>query len=463
MQVIRIFNEFLWIENVFKIDCGNQKIEKEAFNLKDIFFYSVDLLLSLKQECKVMIFMDPWMPEDVEGDLLKFRQILTSILNFAFKCSNNINLQTSAHLGTESSGFTIYFSVAFKPKLIDLKVDSLRLLFSNDGLSLSNQTNMNNHVGLSIHLVSNLINLMGGKFTEIEERRDGEIFIMFTLPFDPIEKSNSKYINKTDIRLHSSRSYENGSVVLKSPEVNSKVMVLKYNQESGDEVAEGALNKYTSSLAIQSNKPESKSEIGSNVPVIKDQNSVRKVRNSIRSMERPKELEQNKQSEAEKSQKDDSEKVREDLNSTIMNYKNKPKKFTVKPEPKAEVESDALSFVGYQYLGSRSNDSSANPKMGAFSGLSAQNNNTEQDLNASTNPNKIEKDVKDSSQQPKINVDELSNNSGGGLIGRIKEEQTKQEKNLERTNKETQKASEVKEDAKIEQVGSRFSFEGMIS
>ena len=322
MQVIRIFNEFLWIENIFKIDCENLKIEKEAFNLKHIFFYSVDLLLSLKQECKVNVFMDPWMPEDVEGDLLKFRQIITSILNFAFKCSNNISLQTNAHSGTESSGFIVYFSVTFKPKLIDLKVESLKLLFSNDCFSLSNQTSVNNHVGMSIHLVSNLINLMGGKFTEIEERHDGEIFIMFSLPFDPIERSNSKYINKTDIRLHSSRSYENGSVVLKSPEVNSKVMVLRYNQESGDEVAEGALNKYTSSLVIQSSKPESKSELdGGNVIVIQDQKSVRKIRNSIRSMERPIKLQRYNQSEAEVSQKDDTEKVREELNTTIINYK----------------------------------------------------------------------------------------------------------------------------------------------
>lgn len=217
--------------------------------------------------------MDPSMPEEVEGDLPKFRQIVTSILNFALKCSNKINMQTNANFSIDNTAFIIYFSITFKPK-IELKIDNLRALFSNDDLSLSSQTKMNNHVGLSIHLVSCLVNIMGGKFTEIEQKQNGEIFIMFTLPFDIIESSKRPYINKTDIRLSSSRSYENGSMVLKSPEINSKVVVrTNYNQEANDEI-----NDMHSWQKMNSNEEQ---KVLPNF-IKGDEIKVKKVRNSIK-------------------------------------------------------------------------------------------------------------------------------------------------------------------------------------
>jgi hypothetical protein len=59
MQTIKIFNEFLCIESVFKIDCNTLKIECEPFLLKDQFFYSVDSLLSLTENSEVTIIIDP--------------------------------------------------------------------------------------------------------------------------------------------------------------------------------------------------------------------------------------------------------------------------------------------------------------------------------------------------------------------------------------------------------------------
>jgi len=230
MQVIKIFNEFLTIENLFKIDCSTLKLDLECFSLKDEFFYSVDLLLSLKQESKVTIIMDPVVPEQVEGDLLKFRLIVTSILNFALKSSKKINMKINANFSIDSNDTSIYFCIAFKP-LFEITEESLKLLFTNEKISLANQTKMNNKVGLSIHLVSNLVQLMGGKFKEIERKDSGEVFIMFTIPFEKREESKYNRVRKLDIKLNSERTYENGSHILKSPEINSKGMLTKINIE----------------------------------------------------------------------------------------------------------------------------------------------------------------------------------------------------------------------------------------
>lgn len=232
----------------------------------------------MMQESKVMIIMDPCMPEEVEGDLLKFRLIVTSILNFALKSSKKINMKVNSVGSVETNGFILYFNITFKPDF-EISNESLSLLFSNEKISLANQTKMNNYVGLSIHLVSSLVQLMGGKFTEIEHKDNGEIYIMFTLPFERIEGMNAGNVRKTDIKLCASRTYENGSHILKSPEINSKVTVMtRFCQESGDEVNDKTMNDYIKNMKKSSSK--------NNVDIIKDEKSVMRVRDSIRLLEK---------------------------------------------------------------------------------------------------------------------------------------------------------------------------------
>ena len=336
MQVIKIFNEFLTIENLFKIDCSTLKLDVECFSFKEEFFYSVDLLLSLQQESKVSITMDPVVPEQVEGDLLKFRLIVTSILNFALKSSKKINMKINANFDIEGNEASIYFCVTFKP-IFEISEESLKLLFTNEKISLANQTKMNNKVGLSIHLVSNLVQLMGGKFKEIERKDNGETFIMFLLPFEKIEENKHSRVRKTDIKLNSSRSYENGSHILKSPEINAKNIAMKMNLER-------SLNE----IKRTSSKNES---------LIKDDKSVNIIRNSMKSMIKPNAEESwtNSNIEKQPSEKEVIEEVlikdtneREWLNTTIIPGKNNfatkyiPKKKPVKQD--LRKNSDAPSF-----------------------------------------------------------------------------------------------------------------------
>ena len=337
MQVIKIFNEFLTIENLFKIDCSTLKLDLECFSLKDEFFYSVDLLLSLKQESKVTIIMDPVVPEQVEGDLLKFRLIVTSILNFALKSSKKINMKINANFSIDSNDTSIYFCIAFKP-LFEITEESLKLLFTNEKISLANQTKMNNKVGLSIHLVSNLIQLMGGKFKEIERKDSGEVFIMFTIPFEKREESKYNRVRKLDIKLNSERTYENGSHILKSPEINSKGMLTKINIE-----------KSLNNIQRVSSK---------NTNIIRDEKSIDKARWSMKHMVRlnPEDSQSNSIIDKPPSEKEIVEVTqindnhdRNDLNSTIVPGKSKfPIKYTPKKQvPKQDLRrnSDAPSFL----------------------------------------------------------------------------------------------------------------------
>jgi hypothetical protein len=42
----KLYNDFLFIKNLFEIECGDMRTELESFSIKDFFLYSVDLLLN---------------------------------------------------------------------------------------------------------------------------------------------------------------------------------------------------------------------------------------------------------------------------------------------------------------------------------------------------------------------------------------------------------------------------------
>ena len=130
----KLYNDFLFIKNMFEIDCGDLRPEIEPFYIKDFFLYSIDLLLSRTQNRNIKISIDPCLPDEVEGDLLKFRQIITSILDFSLKSTQEIDVELHANFVIASGEIWVDFKISFTPKF-ELKEKELKLLFSNDEAS----------------------------------------------------------------------------------------------------------------------------------------------------------------------------------------------------------------------------------------------------------------------------------------------------------------------------------------
>lgn len=104
------------MKNVFEIDNGDLRIDSQRFNLIQYFLYTIDLVLSSKLKSKVNIFVDPCMPDEIEGDLNKFRQIITAIVDFSLKSTGEINIKVISFFNQKSGGFKINFNVKFKPE-----------------------------------------------------------------------------------------------------------------------------------------------------------------------------------------------------------------------------------------------------------------------------------------------------------------------------------------------------------
>ena len=95
----------MFIKNIIDLQRQTLKQELEYFDLKPSIFYLLDSVMSLKKESHLDVnYSDPTLPNLVQGDLNKFKQILTVILDFAFSYSNHVKIDfksSKAGLGEE--------------------------------------------------------------------------------------------------------------------------------------------------------------------------------------------------------------------------------------------------------------------------------------------------------------------------------------------------------------------------
>lgn len=215
---------------MFEIEVGDLRPEMETFSIKDFFVYSVDLLLSRTKKCNVKVTFDPCLPPEVEGDLLKFRQIITSILDFSLKSTDRIDVQLHTNFKLESGGYIIDFRISFLPKF-ELQEKELQLLFGEKDDMFFNQYKIDKNVGLPIHVISKLVMFLGGKFKELKKADDGNITIEFSLPFNAIKSSNM-IVKTPRIRMDSQKSISKGVILIKSPMNNNLRKLKKINLDS---------------------------------------------------------------------------------------------------------------------------------------------------------------------------------------------------------------------------------------
>lgn len=72
--------------------------------------------MSLKQKSKVDISIDECMPKEVEGDLTKFRQIVTSVLDFSLKSTGEVGVKLRTNLIPKTGGYEIEIKIRFTPE-----------------------------------------------------------------------------------------------------------------------------------------------------------------------------------------------------------------------------------------------------------------------------------------------------------------------------------------------------------
>jgi hypothetical protein len=134
--------------------------------------------------------------------LLKFRQIITSLLDFCIKSTESIDINITTDFIKETVGYMIKFKLSFIPKF-EFKQEELKLLFENHDL-FKNQQKIERNVGLPILVISKLVHFLGGSFSDIKSVTGGRIYMTFSLPFSAT-KSSQMMVRTPRIKLASNK------------------------------------------------------------------------------------------------------------------------------------------------------------------------------------------------------------------------------------------------------------------
>ncbi|MGS0755713.1 ATP-binding protein [Roseateles sp. GG27B] len=173
-----------------KIEAGKLEIERLPMSVSDVLQKACDLLdhLAEKNGVELTLFIDPMLPDRVQGDALRLRQVLVNIVNNAIKFSSKQRhpgwVSVRAVLaGRSPKQVTVEFRVMDNG--IGMDEETRARLFSAFTQADASTTRRFGGTGLGLAISSHLVQLMGGAIAVQSAPGQGAIFTV-RLPFEPL-------------------------------------------------------------------------------------------------------------------------------------------------------------------------------------------------------------------------------------------------------------------------------------
>lgn len=207
VQVIResaytqlgILNDIL---DFSKIEAGKMELSVGPFSIHDVIANLCDLLDKQAQQKTIDLrhSIDPTVPQAVEGDMLRLRQVLSNLITNAIKFSagqfapGKVSLE--AHLSKdESSKIWVTFSV--RDNGIGMSESTMSRLFQSFEQGDISTTRRYGGTGLGLVISRRLVELMGGTI-EVDSQLDVGSTFTVHLPFKRTKAENLPQIKDSD-------------------------------------------------------------------------------------------------------------------------------------------------------------------------------------------------------------------------------------------------------------------------
>jgi signal transduction histidine kinase/CheY-like chemotaxis protein/CHASE2 domain-containing sensor protein/HPt (histidine-containing phosphotransfer) domain-containing protein len=177
-NLLNIINEIL---DFSKIEAGELHLEEINFNLTDSVEQTIEVLANnayskgIELSCRI----EPTIPNNLQGDPTRLRQILTNLIGNAIKFTDRggVSIDISA-IATTDRQTTLYFQV--QDTGIGIEPDSQDKIFHSFSQADSSTTRQYGGTGLGLAISKRLIEMMGGEIGVISAPDAGSIF-WFTL------------------------------------------------------------------------------------------------------------------------------------------------------------------------------------------------------------------------------------------------------------------------------------------
>ncbi len=174
-SLLNVINDIL---DFSKIESGNMELEKEDFELRGCIEDVLDIFSPkmAQKELDLMYLIDPDVPQQIIGDQMRLKQILTNLISNSIKFTNHGEIFVGVHLNAAST--TGQFELEFEVRdtgigIPEEKLDRLFIAFSQVD---SSTTRKYGGTGLGLAISEKLVALMQGKIWAESEAGKGSTF-----------------------------------------------------------------------------------------------------------------------------------------------------------------------------------------------------------------------------------------------------------------------------------------------
>lgn len=242
-SLLTIINDIL---DFSKIEAGELKFEKKRFSINDLIeeLSAINAHSASIKGVELTVIVDPELPNNLIGDALRLKQVLTNLLSNAIKFTQEgevvLAIEWVSPERGNSQGSGIRFSV--KDSGIGMSVDQVNRLFRPFSQADESTTRRFGGTGLGLTISQRLVELMGGRINLKSALGEGSEF-WFILP-QALETSSQQVSDPIEDQLISLRGQkalivENSLAARTSLELLLERLSLEVSWASGVEEGRG--------------------------------------------------------------------------------------------------------------------------------------------------------------------------------------------------------------------------------
>lgn len=180
LAMLGIINDIL---DFSKIEAGKLELEMAPFSISTTIANVVTLFSTFAQKkgLKLTCNLDPELPENLEGDVGRIRQILSNLVNNAVKFTECGEIFISATL-EDASKESVNIRIEVSDTGIGISEEARERIFERFSQAYGNMNRKFGGTGLGLSIVRQLVEMMGGTIGVVSQPGKGSRF-WFTLQF----------------------------------------------------------------------------------------------------------------------------------------------------------------------------------------------------------------------------------------------------------------------------------------
>src|SRR5437762_1516873 len=194
------------ILDISKIEANRMEVESAQFSLRSALCLALNTISvkASQKDLPLIVDLDPCLPDQVIGDALRLRQVISNLLSNAVKFTDEGQVTLSLELVESDSDDKVYVKVSVTDTGIGIEKDKIDVIFENfrqaDGSitrkyhpSMNESNDRFGGTGLGLSICKQLVDLMGGKLQASSNFGEGSVF-EFTLPLGRVKMSMNEIL-----------------------------------------------------------------------------------------------------------------------------------------------------------------------------------------------------------------------------------------------------------------------------